>query len=223
MKVLNSALLLCCIAALGQAPNAPHPSQSTNKTILLKQTPDSRVSEQDLSKLFSKTCPNYSISSGADKHDYVLVTSVKTEDGTGRAIAVYDKDGMMIRWTGSRPSTAVKEICYALDAATVVEVVDMDNFTQTSDLRTAPSQPGLAGVADAIHGRRNTHTDNASLNIIANGERALLDCYEHHKGCTTIGPGKYYGEIDGNSIWIDYEMPITHEPRRNHYVIAGGW
>jgi len=192
-----------------------------SKTILLNLDSTSHVSEQDLAKLFSKTCPNYAVTSHAEKYDYVLETS----SGTGEILetSVYDSGGTLIRWSGARPSLAVKEICYALDTATLIEIVDTNNLTQSSDLRDAPSRPGIAGIADAIHGRRNTLTDNASLNIIANGEHALIDCYEHHKGCTTIGPGKYYAEIDGDSLWIDYEMPITHESKRNHYVVAGSW
>jgi hypothetical protein len=223
MKAHSVVLILCCISTAGQAPKTVQPSQSADKTISIKSNPDAHVSEQELVKLFAKTCPNYRFVGDADKSDYTLATAVKSEDGSGHAIAIYDKAGMIIRWTTSRLSTAVSEICYALDTATVIEVVDMENFMQTEDARNAPSRPGVAGISDAIHGRRNTHTDNTTLNVIANGEHALLDCYEHHKGCTTMSPGKYYGEVDGNSIWIDYEMPISHEPKRVHYVIAGGW
>jgi hypothetical protein len=224
MKMLGFVLLICCATALCQRQNVPTASPNTNRVIFLKQAKDSHVTEQDLSKLFLKTCPDYSISSSAQKYDFVLATATYDKGGVlSRSTAIYDKGGVLIRSTGARPSTAVKEICDALDSATLIEVVDMNNFTQTSDGRGAPLRSGIAGVADALHGRRNTLTDNASLNIVAHGEHALLDCYEHHKGCTTIAPGKYYGEIDGDSIWIDYEMPITHEAKRNHYVIAGGW
>jgi hypothetical protein len=68
-----------------------------------------------------------------------------------------------------------------------------------------------------------TLTDTSTIHVIVNGERALLDCYEHRKGCTTMGPGKYHEELDGESIWVDYQLPLTHKTVRNHYVIAGGW
>jgi hypothetical protein len=38
-----------------------------------------------------------------------------------------------------------------------------------------------------------------------------------------MGPGKYHEELDGESIWVDYQLPLTHKTVRNHYVIAGGW
>ncbi len=70
---------------------------------------------------------------------------------------------------------------------------------------------------------RRTHTDTSKIYVIVNGEHALLDCYEHRTGCTTIGPGKHYGQSDGGSIWINYRTPLTHKPLRNHYAIAGSW
>jgi hypothetical protein len=103
-----------------------------------------------------------------------------------------------------------------LETTVMVEVVDMQNLTQSQDTRTS------GGVVGALTGRR-THTDASTINVIVNGEHAMLDCFEHRKGCTTIGPGKYYGELDGNSLWVNYQMPLTHQQVRNHYVIAGSW
>jgi hypothetical protein len=223
MKLVGFVLLIFYANTVGQMQLAPPTAQTANRTVLLKHGLESDLAEQDISRLIAKNCHHLSISSTASNFDYVLVTASNTKSGTGRIASIYDKNGILIHSSGSRPSTAVKEICDALDLAVLIEVVDTNNLVQTSDLRNAPSQPGIAGITDAIHGRRNTHTDNATLSVIANGEHALLDCYEHHKGCTTIAPGKYYAEIEGGSMWIDYEMPITHEPKRNHYVLAGGW
>jgi len=169
-----------------------------------------------LSKKFKSDCPKYDITSDQNHFDYSIVT--------GHGLAVYDKSGQIVSWSdASSLSSQIKDICWSLETATVVEVVDADNLTQTSDLRGAPPAGGIAGVANEIAGRRRTHTDNATLDVIAKGEHAVLDCYEHHKGCTTIAAGKYYAAIYDGSIWISYEMPITHEHKRNHYVIAGSW
>lgn len=80
----------------------------------------------------------------------------------------------------------------------------------------------MAAVVNSATGRR-THTDTSNIYVIVNGEHALLDCYERRTGCATIGPGKYYGEQNGDGIWVSYRMPITHESMRNHYKIAGSW
>jgi hypothetical protein len=29
--------------------------------------------------------------------------------------------------------------------------------------------------------------------------------------------------VSGDGIWVSYRMPITHEPMRNHYKVAGSW
>ena len=223
MRRLIFILSACSLVLAGQAQNQPVSTQPSSKTILLEQSPGSPVTDEEFSRLFSKICPNYRVSTSTGTYDYVLKTAFETKEGTGRRFGLFDSHGVLIRSTGSRPSGAVKDLCFALESSVPIDVVDGENLIQSSDLRRAPSQPGVAGVADAIHGRRNTLTDNASLRVVANGEHALLDCYEHHKGCTTVGPGKYYAEIDGDSMWIDYEMPITHEPMRNHYVITGSW
>jgi hypothetical protein len=104
----------------------------------------------------------------------------------------------------------------------MVEVVDTQNLTQSTDTRGDTSGGVIGTVVNAATGR-NTHTDSASLNVIINGEHALLDCYERATGCSTIGPGKYYGERKDDGIWVSYQMPITHKPVRNHYKIAGSW
>jgi hypothetical protein len=191
------------------------PSHEVTKSVLLKAPAGSEKYVGAIMKKFRDYCPGYVLSTTAENFDFTLVAIP--------GMAVYDRDGRIVRWSdASILSNQVKDICEALDTATLIDVVDVDNLTQSSDLRGAPVQ-GAPGVAEAIAGRRRTHTDNTTLNIIANGEHALLDCYEHHKGCTTIAPGKYYGEVLNDSIWIEYDMPITHEHMRNHYVIAGSW
>jgi len=78
------------------------------------------------------------------------------------------------------------------------------------------------------YGEKNS-TDAATIAVIVNGEHALLDCFERRKGCITVGPGKYYGELDFASghgvggIWIAFEVPLTHQQVRDHYKIAGSW
>ncbi|HTU43097.1 MAG TPA: hypothetical protein VMF10_15420 [Candidatus Aquilonibacter sp.] len=42
-------------------------------------------------------------------------------------------------------------------------------------------------------------TDTSSIYVVVNGEHALLDCYERRTRCATMGPDKYYGELEGAS------------------------
>jgi hypothetical protein len=79
----------------------------------------------------------------------------------------------------------------------------------------------VASDGNAYIGR--TQIDESSIYVIVNGEHALLDCYERRTGCSTIGPGRYYGELKGDGIWVSYRMPITHQPIHNHYKLAGSW
>jgi hypothetical protein len=100
--------------------------------------------------------------------------------------------------------------------------VDTNTLTLSTDARGDTSGGAANAVVNSLTGRR-THTDAMSIYVIVNGEHALLDCYERRTGCATIAPGKYYGQLKANSIWIDYEMPLTHKPMRNHYKLAGSW
>ena len=87
--------------------------------------------------------------------------------------------------------------------------------------RSVTTVGSVGAIVSGPMGRR-THTGTANIYVIVNGEHALLDCYER-AGCATIVPGKYYGERDGDGIWISYQMPVTHKPARDHYKIAGSW
>jgi hypothetical protein len=104
----------------------------------------------------------------------------------------------------------------------MIEVVDTQNLTQSSDVRRDTSGGVVGAIVNSATGRR-TQTDSATISVIVKGEHALLDCYEHSTGCATLGPGKYYGGMRGDGIWVNYRMPLTHEPVRSHYKIAGSW
>ena len=133
-----------------------------------------------------------------------------------------DRDGITFGASASSLGKAAKEICHAIKTSVIVEVEDSQNLTQSADRRgVISSNPGTT-AANTLTGRR-THTDSSSIYVIVNGEHALLDCYERRTGCTTIGLGKYYGELEGDGIWVSYQMPLTHNWVRNHYKIAGGW
>lgn len=104
------------------------------------------------------------------------------------------------------PKTAVK-----------VQVVDNQTEVQSEDRRTN------GGLIGALSGRR-TLTDSVSVQAVINEEHAKLDCFEHRKGCSTIGPGVYDAEMDDKGgVWISYEMPLTHKKVTNHYVVRGSW
>ncbi len=198
--------------------------QDSPKTIAL--TDKSTVSVKDILKAMQKECPNVSISNDLTKSSYT-VEAIKKTDPNGPdtfGLSLFDRDGKIVRIASAMfLSNAVKEICHAINKTLIIEVVDTQNLTQSVDKRDDNSG-GFDGLANALAGRR-THTDAATMNVIVNGEHALLDCFEHRKGCVTIGPGKYYGELDtdGMSIWISHEIPVTHKPVRDHYKIAGAW
>ena len=138
-------------------------------------------------------------------------------------LTLFDPEGKTL--TGSSdPSLgiAVKDLCRALKKSVMVEVVDTQNLTQSTDARGDTSGGAPAAIVNATTGRR-THTDTDSIYVIVNGEHALLDCYERRIGCTTIAPGKYFGEQNGDGVWVNYQMPLTHKWVRNHYKVAGSW
>jgi hypothetical protein len=183
---LNAALLSSVILASAQA--APKSVSLTDK---------SDVPADDISKSLRKECPNVSIVKDATKRDYTL-EAVKTNERTGLhiqvdhefAITLFDHDGNTFSSASDESlNYAVKALCHAIKTSMmVVEVVDIRNLTQSTDVRGDTSGGVIGAVVNAAAGR-NTHTDSASINVIVNGEHALLDCYEHATGCTTIGPG----------------------------------
>ena len=217
------ACLVLLLAIPGVAQNAP-------KTIAL--TDNSTVPPQEILKPLQKDCPNVSIVKDATKSDYTLEAITKRTGHQGleemetvetSELTLFDRDGKTFRSTATTSlGNSVKDICHAIKTFVLVEVVDTQNLTQSRDAR-GDTSGGVAGtVVNGLTGRR-THTDASTIYVIVNGEHALLDCYERRTGCATIGPGKYYGEHDGESIWVSYQMPITHKQVRNHYKIAGSW
>ena len=210
--------LLSAISAAAQ--NAP-------KTITL--TGKSDIPAENISKSLRKECPNVSIATGATS-DYTLeAIEITTRSGLRISadhefdLTLFDADGIAVSSVSDESlGHAMKVVCHATKTSVMVEVVDMQNLTQSTDVRGDTSGGVIGAVVNGATGR-NTHTDTASIYVIVNGEHALLDCYERRTGCTAIGPGKYYGDRSGDGIWVSYRMPITHKPVRNHYKIAGGW
>lgn len=193
----------------------PIVAQDTPKTIAL--TDKSTVPVKDISKSILKECSTVSITNDVTKSDYTL-------EATSFSVTLFDRDGKTVRssnWSDSL-GKAVKDICHAIQTAVIVEVVDTQNLTQSHDARGDTTGGAAATVVNDMTGRR-THTDTSTIYVIVKGEHALLDCYERRTGCATIGPGKYYGELDRDGIWVNYEMPIIHKQVRNHYKIAGSW
>jgi hypothetical protein len=211
--------LLACLVVLFAIPLC---AQSTPKSIFL--TDKTNISPEDILKKLRKDCPNVSITTDSAKSDYRL-EAIKTTSRQGLGIipeasfdlALLDRDVKAVRSAPDRASlaSALKDVCHAIKTSVPVEVVDIQNLTQSIDAR------GDSIAAD-ITGRR-THTDSSTIYVVVKGEHALLDCYERRTGCATIGPGKYYGEQESDGIWINYQMPITHKQSRDHYKIAGSW
>jgi hypothetical protein len=202
-------------------------AQGIPKTITLAD--NSTVPIEKILKAMPKEYRNISIKSGPNKSDYTL-EAFETATRSGLHIQVdhefdltlFDPDRIAVSSVSDESlGHAMKVVCHAIKTSVPVEVVDTNNLTQSVDARG--EGPGVvAAVVNSATGR-TTHTDTASIYVIVKGEHALLDCYERRTGCTTIGPGKYYGERSGDGIWVSYRMPITHKPVRNHYKIAGGW
>lgn len=217
MTVRLFAWLALLSAISVAAQNAPNSIALTDK---------STVPPNEILKPLQKGCPNVSIGNDAIKSDYTLEAILRHDPMTGADsfdLTLFDRDGKMFRSTSATSlGNAVKDICHAIKTSVIVEVVDTQNLTQSRDARGDTSGGAVGAVVNGVTGRR-THTDTSTIYVIVNGEHALLDCYERRTGCATIGPGKYYGEQDGESIWVSYQMPITHKQVRNHYKIAGSW
>ena len=219
--MLRSFVWLVLLSAISVA------AQDAPRSIAL--TDKSDVPADSISKSLRKECPNVSMVKDAAKSDYTLeaVLLVEFPPGYGSMrqdtynLSLFDREGKIVRSTStSSLGGSVKDLCHAIKAFVMVEVVDTQNLTHSGDTRVAITS-GATIVSRPLG--RETHTDSASLNVIINGEHALLDCYERATGCSTIAPGKYYGERKDDGIWVSYQMPITHKPVRNHYKIAGSW
>jgi len=212
LRVLAAAFLFSISAGAQDSPRA------------MSLTEKSNIAPENLLKSFHKDCPNVSITREAAKGNYTLEAIEKGNleaTAGGFYFTLFDPTGKILRSTNTMTlGGSVKDVCNAMKNGVIVEVVDAHTLTQSIDARGTGQ--GLGAVVAATIGRQ-THTDTASIYVIVNSEHALLDCYERRKGCTTIGPGKYYGELISGSLWVDYEMPLTHQPIRNHYVIAGSW
>ncbi len=228
VRCKGSTIILSLVAFLLPLCAVPIVAQTTPKSIVL--TDKSNVPSEDILRSMRKKCPNVSITNDGTKSDYALeAIRTKTRQGlritadVGFDLTLFDHDGHTVRSASTDSlGSATKQICHAMKTSVMFEVVDTQNLTQSSDTR-GDTSGGLVGtIANSSAGRR-THTDSSTMNVIVNGEHALLDCYERAAGCATLGPGKYYGEIRGDGIWVDYRMPVTHEPVRNHYKIAGSW
>ena len=203
-------------------------AQTTPKSIAL--TGKSNVSSDDILKSMRSKCPNVSIVNEAAKSDYTLdAIRTKARQPLGIVpevsfdLTLFDRDGQTF-YSASTESLggAAKGLCHAIKTFLMVDVVDTENLTQSADVRGDTSGGAARAVVNSTTGRR-THTDSATIKVIVNGEHALMDCYERSTGCATLGPGKYYGELRGDGIWLTYRMPLTHEQVRNHYKIAGSW
>jgi len=193
-------------------------------------TEKSNITAADISKGMPKECSYINVTTDRNQSDYTLEAIKKTSRSGLRIerinefdLTVFDRDGSTLTSVSdSSLGRTLKGVCHAIKTFVMVEIVDTQNMTLTSDTRGDASDGLVGAVVNGTTGRR-THTDALTIYVIVNGEHAVLDCYERSTGCTTIAPGKYYGERKGDGIWVSYRMPITHEPVRNHYKLAGSW
>ena len=211
--------LFACLILLSAIPAL---AQDTPKSVRL--TDKSNIPAKDILKALRKKCPNVSIANDVTKSDYAL-EAIKSGKALNKGfdLNLFDRDGItVIASSNGNLRDSVEDVCSAIKTSVIVEVADSENLTQSQDIRGVRGRNVLETVINSATGRR-THTDTSTIYVIVNGEHALLDCYERRTGCTTIGPGKYYGQLKGRSIWVNYEMPLTHKPVRDHYVIKGSW
>jgi hypothetical protein len=215
----------------------PSLAQNAKKLIYLSET--SSIDVNDIAGPLKKDCPDISLTTDKTSNDYVLEASTRvsapqddpnaSESGpvTTNELVLFDRDHILIRASSSSNlGNSLKDICHAIKNAILIQIVDSQTLTESLDVRGVSGGSGLAGAVGTIvndtTGRR-THTDNSLLYVIANGEHAILNCYERRTGCVPVGDGKYYAEFDGESLWVDFRMPLIHTYVRNHYVVAGGW
>jgi hypothetical protein len=218
MKIPSEAIVLVLLFAI------PVGAQGTPKSIALTDT--STVQREEILKPLQKGCPNVSIVNEVSKSDFTLEATKrfdpKTKDDS-YDLTLFDREGKTFRSTSTTSlGNSVKEICHAIKTSVIVEVVDTQKLTQSQDTRGDTSGGAVGAVVNGVTGRK-THTDTSTIYVIVNSEHAVLDCYERRTGCATVGPGKYYGELEGDGIWVSYQMPLTHKQVRNHYKIAGSW
>src|SRR5271156_849755 len=188
--------LFACLALLIAVPL---PAQDTPKKILLRQSSNlskqsSNIPAKEISKFLRKDCPKISITNDVADSDYTL-EAVETKARKGLRIVLDDSFDLTLFdaedkavWGTSAPSlgAALKGLRRAIETSLVVEVVNAQTLTQSSDARGDASGGLAAAIVNDTTGRR-THTDTDSIYVIVNGEHALLDCYERRTGCPTIG------------------------------------
>jgi hypothetical protein len=203
-------------------------AQDTRKSIAL--TDNSNVSTTEISSALRKGCPTVGIANDRAKSDYTLEAIKKTtrpglgiEHDNEFDFTLFDREGNTFTSVAdSSLRHTLESLCHALKTLVPIEVIDTRTLTQSSDTRGDTSGGVVGTIVNGTTGRR-THTDESSIYVVVNGEHALLDCYERRTGCSTISSGKYYAEVKGDGIWVSYRMPITHQPVRNHYKLAGSW
>ena len=86
------------------------------------------------------------------------------------------------------------------------------------------SQIEVVSSSDVSYGTNNWRrvSGTADLKVIIDGEHAYLDCWKRHR-CSSIAPGKYEGDLKGQDVWINFQIPITHKWVHDHYIIRGSW
>ena len=101
------------------------------------------------------------------------------------------------------------------------KIVQVEVVAPSEDRAVKYVSPGLFGAFQGVKTANVVFT----VNVIIDGDHARLTCYEQHRGCTAIGPGKYDGEVakDSRSLWISFPQPVSHAIIRNHWKIAGTW
>lgn len=117
---------------------------------------------------------------------------------------------------------ALLSVAPVLAATKRTEPIKVEIMAPTESLNTTYRSGGLIG---AIQGNVR-HEIVFQVNALVNGEHARLQCDEHHKGCTAMGPGIYDAELKqgaNTDIWITVVLPVSHKTIRDHWVVSGTW
>ena len=86
-----------------------------------------------------------------------------------------------------------KHVLIAMVLAVVVPAIGAKKNLTTVKVEVVSQAEEMGnkfGSKGSIYGRR-TSSEVYMVNVIINGDKARLKCFENHQGCTAIGPGIY--------------------------------
>src|ERR1700729_2665165 len=128
--------VFACVVLLSAIPLA-----AQNAPVSIGLTDKSNVPREDILRSLKKECPNVSIANGGTKTDYTLeVIRTKARQGIGIFpevsfdLTLRDRDGNVFSSVSTDSLRGVgKDTCHAIKTFVMIEVVDTQNLTLSSD------------------------------------------------------------------------------------------